>query len=146
MLVPTVMHRIWQLGESRIAEADVPSLEAIMHMAAACPAWLKQHFIDWLGADRVLEPYGGTEGYGITVIDGNEWLAHRGSVGVPAQDTRICDEQGHVLPAGAVGEVYFTSVTHSRCIATSVLKPKRAGLAAPWRHGLPRRGRLSVHR
>ena len=107
LLVPTMMHRIWKLGMERLATCDLSSLKTVMHMAAACPVWLKQNFIDWLGPERVLELYGGTEGIGVTIINGREWLAHRGSVGKPYQETRIYDENGAVLPAGEVGEIYF---------------------------------------
>ena len=50
-------------------------------MAAPCPPWLKQAWIDWLGGERILELYGGTEAQAITFITGDEWLAHPGSVG-----------------------------------------------------------------
>ena len=107
LLVPTMMHRIWKLGMERLGTFDLSSLKTVMHMAAACPVWLKQNFIDWLGAEKVLELYAGTEGIGLTIINGRDWLAHRGSVGKPIQETRIYDENGTVLPAGEVGEIYF---------------------------------------
>src|SRR6266700_4900125 len=81
LLVPTMMLRIWRLpGEVRLA-ADVSGLEVAFHLAAPCPAWLKQAWIDWLGPEKVIELYGGTELQAVTLISGTEWLEHRGSVG-----------------------------------------------------------------
>jgi AMP-binding enzyme/DDE superfamily endonuclease len=45
-LVPTMMLRIWRLPEAARLSADVSSLEVAFHMAAPCPAWLKQAWID----------------------------------------------------------------------------------------------------
>ena len=81
VLVPTMMHRIWRLGPEVRARYDLTSLQRILHMAAPCPVWLKEAFIDWLGPDRVDELYAGTEAQGVTTITGPEWLSHRGSVG-----------------------------------------------------------------
>ena len=38
-LVPTMMHRIWQLGPEVHARHTLPSLRMMLHMAAPCPAW-----------------------------------------------------------------------------------------------------------
>jgi bile acid-coenzyme A ligase len=82
-LVPTMMSRIWRLPEDVRLGYDVSSLEVAFHMAAPCPEWLKHAWIDWLGAEKVLELYGGTELQAMTNITGAEWLAHPGSVGRP---------------------------------------------------------------
>ena len=80
-LVPTMMLRIWRLPAAVRLGVDVSSLQVAFHMAAPCPSWLKQAWIDWLGPEKVLELYGGTELQALTVITGTEWLAHRGSAG-----------------------------------------------------------------
>ena len=82
-LVPTMMLRIWRLEESERLRHDLSSLRIAFHMAAPCPPWLKQEWIDWLGPEKVLELYGGTELQALTIITGSEWLEHRGSVGKP---------------------------------------------------------------
>ncbi len=43
------------------------------------------------------------------MLDGNEWLAHPGSVGRPAlgSSVRVLDALGADLPTGEVGEVYL---------------------------------------
>ena len=83
LLVPTMMLRIWRLPEAERATADLSSLRAILHLAAPCPAWLKEAWISWLGPERIVELYAGTEAQGVTTIWGKEWLEHRGSVGRP---------------------------------------------------------------
>jgi bile acid-coenzyme A ligase len=112
MVVPTMMQRMWRLPER--PEADVSSVHTLLHLGAPCPPWLKRAFLDWLGPDRVLELYAGTEGNGITVISGREWLDHPGSVGRPAlgSSVRVLDpETRAVLPPGEVGEVFLMPAT-----------------------------------
>jgi bile acid-coenzyme A ligase len=106
LLVPTMMLRIWRLPEAVRLAADVSSLEVAFHLAAPCPQWLKQEWIDWLGPHKVLELYGGTELQAMTVITGTEWLAHRGSVGRPViGEIQIRDVDGQPVSAGSEGEI-----------------------------------------
>jgi bile acid-coenzyme A ligase len=107
-LVPTMMHRIWSLPEEERLAADLSSLRVVFHTAAPCPAWLKQAWIDWLGGERILEIYAGTEGVGRTVIWGDEFLTHPGSVGrAVGTEMKIFDEQGLECDADQVGEIHF---------------------------------------
>lgn len=108
-MVPTMMHRIHRLGSDVLSRFTLPSLRMMLHMAAPCALWLKEAWIDWLGAERVWEYYGTTEGTGSTIISGTDWLAHRASVGRirPGYAMKILDEAGQELPTGEVGEVYF---------------------------------------
>jgi bile acid-coenzyme A ligase len=107
-MVPTMMSRVLALPSDVRDGFDVSSLRMVMHMAAPCPAWVKQAWIDWVGADAVWEIYGGTEGYGATMIGGNEWLANRGSVGMAPPGTSVRSDDGFELPRGEVGTIYFT--------------------------------------
>jgi bile acid-coenzyme A ligase len=109
VLVPTMMHRIWRLGEEVRNQYDLSSLEVVMHLSAPCPAWLKLEWINWLGPARITEAYAGTEGQGSTLITGEEWLSHRGSVGKPIEGSsmRVLDADGKELPPGEVGEVFI---------------------------------------
>jgi bile acid-coenzyme A ligase len=107
-LVPTMMLRIWRLPDAVRLAADVSSLEVAFHMAAPCPPWLKQAWIDWLGPEKVLELYGGTELQAMTVINGTEWLDHRGSVGRPViGEIQVRDLDGTPVPAGEEGEIWM---------------------------------------
>ncbi|MGF1456879.1 MAG: AMP-binding protein [Alphaproteobacteria bacterium] len=108
MLVPTMMQRIWRLEPEIRDRYDLSSVQVLWHLAAPCPPWLKEAWIDWLGAERIWELYAGTEAQGRTVISGAEWLAHKGSVGRPVGcRIEICDPEGRVLPAGEVGEIFM---------------------------------------
>ena len=91
--------------EPALAENVVP---AAYHLAAPCPAWLKQAWIDWLGPHKVFELYGGTELQAVTVISGTEWLAHRGSVGrTVLGEIEIRDFDGRPVPPGEEGEIWM---------------------------------------
>jgi len=107
--VPTMMHRIWRLPEEQRNAFDLSSLQVMFHMAAPCPAWLKEKWIEWLGPERIFELYGGTEGQGFTVITGAEWLEHRGSVGklLPGCRLRVLNEAGEDCATGEIGAIYF---------------------------------------
>ena len=107
-LVPTMMSRIWRLPDEVRARYDVSSLRTVWHLAAPCPPWLKEAWIDWLGADVIMELYAGTEAQAATIITGAEWLEHRGSVGkVAFGEMAAFDADGNRLPPGETGEVYM---------------------------------------
>ena len=108
-LVPTMMHRIWRLGPDVRNAFDLSSLHAVFHMAASCPIWLKENWIEWLGADRIFEVYGSTEGLGFCAISGEEWLTHKGSVGriLPGCRLRVIGDDGKDCEPGEVGSIYF---------------------------------------
>jgi bile acid-coenzyme A ligase len=107
-LVPTMMQRIWRLPPEVRAKYDLSSLEVAMHMAAPCPPWLKKEWIDWLGPEKILELYGGTEAQAFTEIRGDEWLTHPGSVGRPVLgEVKVLDAEGKEPPPGVVGEVWM---------------------------------------
>ena len=107
--VPTMMRRIWALPDETRTRYDLSSLKALWHLAAPCPAWLKECFIDWLGPEVIWELYGGTEGQGSTTIQGTEWLKHKGSVGKPVAtcEMKIVGEDRETLPPREIGEVFI---------------------------------------
>ena len=110
-MVPTMMKRITRLPEEERLSYDLSSLQVVWHLAEPCPEWLKQEWIDWLGAERIFELYAGTEAQTATVITGHEWLAHRGSVGQTVPGTvKITNEDGAELPVGEMGEVWMRSL------------------------------------
>ena len=109
-MVPTMMKRIWRLPLDVRQRYDLSSLRLIWHLAEPCPPWLKEAWIDWLGPERIMELYAGTEAQTATVITGTQWLEHRGSVGRPLSGSvSITDEEGHEVPAGVEGEVWLKS-------------------------------------
>jgi bile acid-coenzyme A ligase len=105
-LVPTMMLRILRLLDQHPGRYDLGSLETVLHTAAPCPPWLKLRWIDVVGADRLYEVYGGTEGQAFTAISGAEWRDHRGSVGRPvAGEIKVIGpDEGPTVP-GEIGEV-----------------------------------------
>jgi bile acid-coenzyme A ligase len=107
-VVPTMMARISKLPPDVRDRYDVSSLKTVWHLAAPCPPWLKEDWIDWLGAETIWELYGGTEAQAATIITGVEWLAHRGSVGrVNVDQFRVLRPDGTAAEPGEVGEVFM---------------------------------------
>jgi bile acid-coenzyme A ligase len=107
-IVPTMMARISKLPPDVRARYDVSSLRVVWHLSAPCPEWLKQEWIDWLGAEAIWELYAGTEAQAATIINGVEWLAHRGSVGrVDPEKFKIVRADGTDAEHDEVGEVFM---------------------------------------
>jgi len=106
-MVPANFQRILALPEATRDRFDLSSLRLVVHAAAPCPVPLKRAFMDFVGAEKVWEYYGASEGGG-TVISPDDWLAHPGSVGkpFPGNEFAILDDDGTVLPPGEVGTVY----------------------------------------
>lgn len=106
--VPTMMSRIWASPERE--KYDLSSLRTIFHMAAPMPQWLKEGWIDWLGAERIYELYGGTERQASTIIPGAEWVKRKGSVGrVEIGAAKVVGDDGRELPPGETGEIFLRS-------------------------------------
>jgi bile acid-coenzyme A ligase len=105
VLVPAMMHRIWRLP-GREAHG-VASLQSVLHLGARCAPWLKRAWLEWLGPERVVEVYAGTESQGLAMITGPEWLERPGSVGrgVSGSEFRIVRPDGSRAAAGEVGEI-----------------------------------------
>lgn len=114
-LVPTMMSRMLRAMMAEPARFDLSSLTTLAHVAAACPHWVKEGWMEILGPDNVLEIYGGTESQALTLIRGSEWLEHRGSVGRPlVGEMRILGPDGEDLPPGEVGEIFMRPTPGSR--------------------------------
>jgi bile acid-coenzyme A ligase len=114
--VPTMMHRIWRLPPEVRNRYDLTSLQTVFHMASAMPTWLKRAWMEWIGPERIWELYAGTEGFGATVINGVDWLAHPGSVGraIPGCRMKIVAPDGSECAAGETGEIYFVLDTDGK--------------------------------
>jgi bile acid-coenzyme A ligase len=111
-VVPTMMSRISKLPDDVRDRYDTSSLKVIWHLAAPCPPWLKEEWIEWFGASAIWELYAGTEAQAATIINGTEWLQHRGSVGrVDTEKFLIVDDDGNEVDRGVVGEIYMRAST-----------------------------------
>ena len=108
MMVPTMFIRLLKLPDHVRERYDLSSLRTVVHAAAPCPVPVKRAMIEWLGP-IVEEFYAGSEGNGHVVISSAEWLRKPGSVGRAIVGTiHICDDEGHELPVGQVGTIYFS--------------------------------------
>lgn len=107
-LVPTMMQRIWKLPAAVRDRYDLSSVRAVWHLAAPCPPWLKQAWCEWLGPERIWELYAGTESQAATIVNGVEWMAHKGTVGrIPPNQIKIVRPDGTDAEPGEVGEIYL---------------------------------------
>ncbi len=105
--VPTMFVRMLKLPEEVRTRYDVSSLECAIHAAAPCPIPVKEQMIDWWGP-VIHEYYAGTEGNGFVCCNSEQWLAHKGTVGLPLTcELHICDDEGNEVPAGESGTVYM---------------------------------------
>jgi long-chain acyl-CoA synthetase len=104
--VPTMFVRLLKLPDATREKYDISSLRCVIHAAAPCPVDVKHRMMRWFGP-IIHEYYGGTEGFAGTTIGPDEWLAHPGSVGVPMAPVHVVGEDGHELPLGESGELFF---------------------------------------
>jgi len=103
MMVPAQIQAL--LDYPGIKADMLDSLEMILSLGAPLPVEHKAA-LDKLLPGRFYELYGLTEGF-VTILDKTDFHKKPGSVGAcpPFFDIRICDEQGHDLPVGEVGEI-----------------------------------------
>lgn len=110
-MVPTMFLRLLKLPDDVRHHFDVSSVEMIVHAAAPCPVQAKQAMIDWFGP-VIHEYYAGTEGNGFVYCNSEDWLAHPGTVGRSILGPmHICDDQGHEVPTGEIGTVFFETAS-----------------------------------
>jgi bile acid-coenzyme A ligase len=106
--VPTIMQRLLPVYRANPGTYDLSSIRRLWHVGAPCPPAVKEAWIDLLGPEVVWELYGGTELQAIAVLNGTQWLAHRGSVGVVvAGEMKVLDDDGNECPPGVSGEIYM---------------------------------------
>lgn len=109
--VPTMFVRMLRLPEATRRQYHLGSHKYAIHAAAPCPETVKRAMLDWWGP-IVYEYYSGTEANGSTAITPAEWEAHPGSVGRAIHgEIHILDDDGHELPNGEAGRVFFANGT-----------------------------------
>jgi long-chain acyl-CoA synthetase len=104
MLVPVQYQRIMALPE--FARYDLSAFHMKFCTSAPFQATIKADVLArWPGG--LVEFYGMTEGGGTCILSAHEHPNKLHTVGQPApgHDIRLIDEEGHELPAGAMGEV-----------------------------------------
>jgi long-chain acyl-CoA synthetase len=94
------------------ARYDVSSMQLINHTGAKCPVEVKRAMIEWFGP-VFRDAYGASEVGTTCMIGSEEWLTHPGSVGraIPPFTALILDDDGHALPPGQEGRLYFKDAT-----------------------------------
>lgn len=106
--VPTVMQRLLPVYRADPEAYDLSSLRRFWHMGAPCAPVIKQAWIDILGPQVLWELYAGTELQAATMLSGEQWLLHPGSVGVVVLgEMKVLDESGNPCPPGVMGEIYM---------------------------------------
>jgi len=109
--VPTMFVRFLKIDESIRSQYDLSSHKVAIHAAAPCPIEVKEQMIDWWGP-ILFEYYAGTEFNGMTIINSEEWLEHKGSVGRPLfGELHILDDEGNEVSSGEAGGIYFGGAT-----------------------------------
>ncbi len=109
--VPTHFIRMLKLDPDQRNGHDLSSLAVAVHAAAPCPVEVKERMLEWWGP-IIHEFYAGSEGNGFTAVGPEDWLAHKGTVGVPLFGViHILEEEGQELATGEVGEIWFESPT-----------------------------------
>ena len=136
-LTPAHMREILRLPD--LDPAGFTSLRAMLHTAARCDADTKRGWIGLLGPERVYELYGATEGVGVTLVRGDEWLARPGTVGRGfLTQVRILDDAGNPVPAGTAGTVFMRTpqrVGRSDYVNEQAIRTTLDGFATVGDHG-----------
>jgi bile acid-coenzyme A ligase len=109
---PTMLQRVADLAG--VDDRDLSSVEWILQGAASMPPSLVHRWSSLIGAEKIIMAYGSSEGLGLTVLNGTEWLAHEGSVGkgFMGAEVRILDDEGNHVPTGEIGNIFVRSPSY----------------------------------
>jgi bile acid-coenzyme A ligase len=136
-LTPAHMREILRLPD--LDPAGFASVRAMLHTAARCDADTKRGWIGLLGPERVYELYGATEGVGVTLVRGDEWLARPGTVGRGfLTQIRILDDTGNLVPPGTTGTVFMRTpqrASRSDYVNNQAIRTTPDGFATVGDHG-----------
>jgi bile acid-coenzyme A ligase len=106
VMVPTMLMRVARLDG--VKDRDLSSLERIVYGGASIPEWVVRAWFELIPPEKFCFSYGGSEGHGLVMTTGDQWLLHPGTVGLPLNgEVKILDEQGKELPTGEVGEIFM---------------------------------------
>lgn len=107
-VVPTLLHRVLQLGKRRIWGHNMMSLRAIMTAGAPLSAGMASSVEDVFG-EVLYNFYGATETGLNTVATPEDLRASPGTIGrlIENNEIRLLDEQGNEVRRGEVGELFI---------------------------------------
>jgi fatty-acyl-CoA synthase len=106
-MVPTMLHRVMELGKAELARHDTRSLRAIFVGGAPLPGPLGTEVMDQFG-DVLFNFYGATETGIVTLARPEDLRASPWTIGkaVPGNDIRLLSDDGKIVHEGTVGELY----------------------------------------
>ena len=105
-MVPTMLMRVARLEDVR--SRDFSSIDRIVYGGASIPEWVVRAWFELVSPERFAFTYGGSEGHGLVMTTGDQWLEHPGTVGKPLLgEAKILDEDGNELPTGEIGEIFL---------------------------------------
>ncbi len=112
VMVPTHFVRLLALPEDVKARYDVSSMKIAAHTGAKCPVEVTEAMINWWGP-IFRDAYGATEVGTVCAITSEEWVEHKGSVGMalPPFTAHVFDEEMQELPANTEGQLFFRDAT-----------------------------------
>lgn len=109
-VVPTMLHRIVELGSERIAQWNTRSLRAIISCGAPLGAALASRVTEQFG-EILYNFYGSTETGLNTMATPSDLRRSPGTIGraIPGNEIRLLGEDGREVRRGEVGELYARS-------------------------------------
>jgi bile acid-coenzyme A ligase len=108
VMVPTMLMRVARL--EGVKSRDFSSLERIVYGGASIAEWVPRAWFELIPPERFCFSYGGSEGHGLVMCTGDQWLQHVGTVGLPLNaEVKIFDEDGNEVPTGEIGEIFIRS-------------------------------------
>lgn len=109
-VVPTMLHRVLELGRDRVRAYDTTSLRAIFSGGAPLPPALAAEVMDVFG-DRLYNFYGATETGIVTMAGPADLRASPGTIGrpIPGIEIHLVREDRTLCAEGEVGELYARS-------------------------------------
>jgi acyl-CoA synthetase (AMP-forming)/AMP-acid ligase II len=109
-VVPTMLHRIVELGDETIRRYDTSSLKVIFSGGAPLTAPLAREVMRLFG-DTLYNFYGSTETGAVTLAKPDDLKRAPGTIGkiLDGQHVRLLDEEGRACLPGRVGELYARS-------------------------------------
>jgi len=91
-----------------VEDRDFSSIEWIQQGAAPLPVWLGRKICELIGPEQFFMSFGASEGLGLVVCRGDEYLEHPGTLGrpLPDEELKILDDDLNELPPGEVGMIF----------------------------------------
>jgi bile acid-coenzyme A ligase len=98
-----------------IERRDFSSIEWIQQGASPLPVWLGRKICELIGPEHFFMSFGASEGVGLVVCRGDEYLEHPGTLGrpMPGEELKILDDELKELPTGEVGMIFQKNPTGS---------------------------------